>query len=115
WKETIKLAEKRDRVMIKGWNDCMDVLLIFAGLFSAVVTAFLIESYKRLGEDSASVTNALIRWQIGTSQGIPQSFNPLQPPTFEPSSNIVRVNCLWFSSLIISLGATVVTVLAKQW
>ncbi|KDQ13072.1 hypothetical protein BOTBODRAFT_402100, partial [Botryobasidium botryosum FD-172 SS1] len=115
WTETIRLAEERDKEMIKEWNDSMDNLVLFATLFSAIVTAFLVESYQGLSEDSADVTNALLRWQIAASQGIPQSFDPLQPSTFEPSSHIIRVNCLWFASLVISLGVTVVTVLAKQW
>ncbi|KDQ13004.1 hypothetical protein BOTBODRAFT_72424, partial [Botryobasidium botryosum FD-172 SS1] len=116
WKASFEVASERDKVLVKGWNDSMDVLLIFSGLFSAVVTAFLIESYQGLSQDSTSITNALLRWQIDISIGGPGVPRPpeLASP-FEPASNIVRVNCLWFASLIISLGATVVIVLAKQW
>ncbi|KDQ10372.1 hypothetical protein BOTBODRAFT_93869, partial [Botryobasidium botryosum FD-172 SS1] len=80
------------------------------GLFSAIVTAFLIESYKNLSEDPSSPTNALLG-QISASMGNPQ---PATTP-FAPSASAVRVNCLWFASLVISLSATVITVLAKQW
>ncbi|KZV82238.1 hypothetical protein EXIGLDRAFT_729988, partial [Exidia glandulosa HHB12029] len=37
-----------DRSMLDGWNKTLDILLIFAGLFSAVVTSFVVESYQFL-------------------------------------------------------------------
>ncbi|KDQ08794.1 hypothetical protein BOTBODRAFT_165582 [Botryobasidium botryosum FD-172 SS1] len=92
----------------------MDVLLIFAGLFSAIVTAFLIEAYKGLSEDNTATNNTLLR-QISASMGNAQPEDSLQLVPFKASRGAVRVNCLWFASLIISLSATVVTVLAKQW
>ncbi|EEB99793.1 hypothetical protein MPER_00435, partial [Moniliophthora perniciosa FA553] len=46
--------------MVKGWRDDIDTLLVFAGLFSAVVTAFAIESYQWLDEDPADTTVALL-------------------------------------------------------
>ncbi|KDQ07693.1 hypothetical protein BOTBODRAFT_595183 [Botryobasidium botryosum FD-172 SS1] len=110
WTEYVRLAEKRDYVLVEGWNKSMDNLLIFAGLFSAVVTTFLAESYQRLSENPSTGTNALLR-EISTSMGNPQS----QSFPFKPSASAVRVNCLWFCSLILSLSATVVIVLAKQW
>ncbi|KDQ08745.1 hypothetical protein BOTBODRAFT_76675, partial [Botryobasidium botryosum FD-172 SS1] len=114
WRQYIKLAEERDFVLVDGWNKSMDVLLIFAGLFSAIVTAFLIEAYKDLSEDITATNNTLLR-QISASMGNAQPEGSLQFIPFKASPSAVRVNCLWFASLIISLSATVVTVLAKQW
>ncbi|TFK17735.1 hypothetical protein FA15DRAFT_604485, partial [Coprinopsis marcescibilis] len=51
WKEGRKLVEKHDDDMCRGWKDEIDKLLIFAGLFSATVTAFTIESYKWLSPE----------------------------------------------------------------
>ncbi|KAH7098493.1 hypothetical protein BKA62DRAFT_712955 [Auriculariales sp. MPI-PUGE-AT-0066] len=42
---------EQDEDLIGGWNDTLNVLLVFAGLFSAVLTAFLVESSKRLRQD----------------------------------------------------------------
>ncbi|KDQ21288.1 hypothetical protein BOTBODRAFT_122972, partial [Botryobasidium botryosum FD-172 SS1] len=92
----------------------MDVLLIFAGLFSAIVTAFLIEAYKNLSEDNTATNNTLLR-QISVSMGNAQPEGSLLLVPFKASRSAIRVNCMWFTSLIISLSATVVTVLAKQW
>ncbi|KZV79385.1 hypothetical protein EXIGLDRAFT_757013 [Exidia glandulosa HHB12029] len=44
-------AAIRDEAMLDGWNKTLDILLIFAGLFSAVATAFIVESYKLLQPD----------------------------------------------------------------
>ncbi|KAJ7222981.1 hypothetical protein B0H12DRAFT_291870 [Mycena haematopus] len=44
----------------ESWRSDMDGLLIFAGLFSAILTAFLIESYKTLSPDSGDTTVLLL-------------------------------------------------------
>ncbi|KZP05746.1 hypothetical protein FIBSPDRAFT_765476, partial [Athelia psychrophila] len=49
-------AEKVDKERMESWKGDMDGILIFAGLFSAVVTAFIIESYQNLQQDSGDVT-----------------------------------------------------------
>ncbi|EEB91570.1 hypothetical protein MPER_10048 [Moniliophthora perniciosa FA553] len=57
--------------MVKSWKEYIHTLLVFAGLFSAVLTAFLIESYQWLLEDPADTTVALltqISMQLNTSQ-----------------------------------------------
>ncbi|KAF8899338.1 hypothetical protein BD779DRAFT_1431892, partial [Infundibulicybe gibba] len=41
-------AGQFDKEFCGGWNSEIDSLLTFAGLFSAVVTAFTVESYKLL-------------------------------------------------------------------
>ncbi|KDQ08790.1 hypothetical protein BOTBODRAFT_77994, partial [Botryobasidium botryosum FD-172 SS1] len=84
------------------------------GLFSAIVTAFLIEAYKGLSEDNTATNNTLLR-QISASMGNAQPEGSLHLVPFKATRSAVRVNCMWFASLIISLSATVVTVLAKQW
>ncbi|KDQ19567.1 hypothetical protein BOTBODRAFT_28145 [Botryobasidium botryosum FD-172 SS1] len=115
WSKYTKLAQERDKGLIQGWDKSMDIMLLFAALFSAIVTAFLIESYQGLSENPADTTNALL-WQILINQGLGNSQLPnrVQSTSFKPPSDVVVVNCLWFASLIISLGATVATVLAKQ-
>ncbi|KAF8878878.1 hypothetical protein BD779DRAFT_1676698 [Infundibulicybe gibba] len=52
WKECKDRVDQFDQDFCAGWNSEIDSLLTFAGLFSAVVTAFTIESYKWLQPDS---------------------------------------------------------------
>ncbi|GAV99271.1 hypothetical protein LENED_000715 [Lentinula edodes] len=48
WEESMKRVDLYDDEMCRGWKEDVDTLLVFAGLFSAAVTAFIIESYKWL-------------------------------------------------------------------
>ncbi|EEB89965.1 hypothetical protein MPER_11889 [Moniliophthora perniciosa FA553] len=71
WEKLMAEVEQYDDGMVKNWKEDIDTLLVFAGLFSAVVTAFLIESYQWLSEDPADTTGALltqISMQLNTSQ-----------------------------------------------
>ncbi|KAG6830287.1 hypothetical protein H0H87_008585 [Tephrocybe sp. NHM501043] len=53
-------ATKEDQALVRNITEDMNYMLIFAGLFSATVTAFLVESYKNLKPDPNDVTNALL-------------------------------------------------------
>ncbi|KAF9467504.1 hypothetical protein BDZ94DRAFT_1155683, partial [Collybia nuda] len=46
----VKVMDASDDGMCKGWREQIDTLIIFAGLFSATVTAFAVESYQWLQE-----------------------------------------------------------------
>ncbi|CAK5278469.1 unnamed protein product [Mycena citricolor] len=60
WSAYISEAQNYDQGLIEGWRSEMDGLLIFAGLFSGVVTTFIIDSYKTLNPDSSSQTVVLL-------------------------------------------------------
>ena len=90
-----------------------------AGLFSAVVTAFIIESYKGLKQDSTDISNILllrILAQIeGRANGTDITPQSLTIPTFTPTHSVIRVNTLWFLSLIFSLATVLIGIIALQW
>ncbi|KAJ6476695.1 hypothetical protein C8R47DRAFT_657305 [Mycena vitilis] len=95
----------------------MEGMLIFAGLFSASLTAFLIESYKTLNPDSGDIT-ALLLAQI--SQQLAASANGTSfqiPPTtpFQPPASSLICNILWFISLGLSLTCALIATLLEQW
>ncbi|KAG8963525.1 hypothetical protein FRC03_002882 [Tulasnella sp. 419] len=114
WSTYNKEAEEYDAEMLKGWNNSLDVLLIFAGLFSAVNTAFIIESYKGLSTDPAETTNALLRLLIiHRSDNITLTSEDLNPG--EVNSSAISVNYIFFASLYSSLSAAFGAVTAKQW
>ncbi|KAK7016202.1 hypothetical protein VNI00_018967, partial [Paramarasmius palmivorus] len=82
-----------------------------AGLFSAVVTAFLIESYQWLQEDPEDTTVVILTQifhQLNASS-IPK------PEPFTPDASSIRINCFWFLSLIFSLTSALFGLLCKQW
>ncbi|KAI3608703.1 hypothetical protein WG66_003755 [Moniliophthora roreri] len=114
WERILKEVSRHDEDMVKGWRDDIDTLLVFAGLFSAVVTAFTIESYQWLNEDPADTTvlllTQLISMQVNGSQSI--SFEPTQ---FKPDASSIRINVFWFLSLIFSLTSALFGLLCKQW
>ncbi|KAJ7855857.1 hypothetical protein B0H13DRAFT_1591714, partial [Mycena leptocephala] len=60
WAVYVSEAEKYDRGLVESWRSDMEGMLIFAGLFSASLTAFLIESYKTLMPDSGNTTVLLL-------------------------------------------------------
>ncbi|KAJ7447723.1 hypothetical protein B0H11DRAFT_1929473 [Mycena galericulata] len=56
-----KPSRKRyDSALVESWKADMEVILIFSGLFSASLTAFIIESYGNLTPDRGDMTVALL-------------------------------------------------------
>ncbi|KAJ7693288.1 hypothetical protein B0H14DRAFT_2419579 [Mycena olivaceomarginata] len=53
-------AKKYDRSLVESWKSDTEGMLISAGLFSASLTAFLIESYKTLIPDSGNASVFLL-------------------------------------------------------
>ncbi|KAK1215905.1 hypothetical protein PQX77_021472 [Marasmius sp. AFHP31] len=110
WEAVMKEVGGIDEGMWHGWKEDIDTLLVFAGLFSAVVTAFTIESYQWLEEGPEDATVALLR-QISQ-----QMNNTVSTPVpFEASASNIRINTLWFLSLIIALVDALFGLLCKQW
>ncbi len=100
---------------------------IQAGLFSAVLTAFNIESYKLLRpapmDDTVAALKQLSQQLNSFSISHPfvnstqraTSVDPAQRQPFLASPTIVSINTLWFSSLIFSLASASLALLVKQW
>ena len=83
------------------------------GLFSAIVAAFLMESYKKLSPDSGDQTVALLTQLVSISAGAAAVVQP--SPPFKVPASIVRVNVMWFLSLIFSLSCGLLATLIQQW
>ncbi|KAJ6616742.1 armadillo-type protein [Mycena sp. CBHHK59/15] len=114
WKLYMDQAKISDDNLANIFNSDLDPLLIFAGLFSAILSAFLIEIRKGLQEDLQNITNTLLTVLIenqhnATGPRIPSSTR------FEPSSSSRWVNGLWFLSLMFSLMSALGASLAKGW
>ncbi|CAE6481181.1 unnamed protein product, partial [Rhizoctonia solani] len=122
WQCYVKESTKQDGDMVEAWNKNMDVLLVFAALFSAVVTAFLIESYKNLKPDAAYITAASVSRMAELvelmASGKPPSNATMKLPSlydFQPADSDIAINTLWFCSLTLSMTVALVSMLVKQW
>ncbi|KAG9078613.1 hypothetical protein FS749_009337, partial [Ceratobasidium sp. UAMH 11750] len=93
-----------------------------AALFSAISTAFIVESLGDLKPDPAesSAQTLLLMSQKLTAiaNGQPVSL-PAQDESnsteFSPSRSAVAVNVLWLLSLSLSLAISLIAMLAKEW
>lgn len=94
-----------------------------AGLFSAVLSAFLLASLPALRPDPNDRMLAVLdrialqSASYSFQQGVLTTMAPpAQTSTpFEPSADDVRVNVLWFASLLLSLITASFGILVKQW
>uniref|UniRef100_A0A8H7XWI1 DUF6535 domain-containing protein n=2 Tax=Psilocybe cubensis TaxID=181762 RepID=A0A8H7XWI1_PSICU len=114
WSMYLDLTKSKGEELMRIWNCDLDTILIFAGLFSAILTAFLIKTRKDLQQDPQAITNNLIRDLIQTLSSETRQ-NSLLSTTFVPSSPLVWVNGLWFVSLTFALTGAFGTILAKGW
>ncbi|KAL0062915.1 hypothetical protein AAF712_010236 [Marasmius tenuissimus] len=113
WEVIMKEVTALDEGFVGGWKEDIDTLLVFTGLFSAVVTAFTIESYQWLQEAPEDTAVTLLR-QISQQMNGSTVSQP-GPDEFTVSSSVVTINILWFMSLIIALVDALFALLCKQW
>ena len=97
-----------------------------AGLFSAVLTAFVVPKIQDLkvnpADQSAYYQNQTVYMLDQISQQLASvdrqtspNHTPPSPYHFNPSASDRRVNILWFISLVCSLSATLLATLVQQW
>ncbi|PVG03070.1 hypothetical protein CPB86DRAFT_493291 [Serendipita vermifera] len=106
-------AAEVDRELIKDWNDSLNTLLIFTALYSAVLTAFIVESMKLLEEDPTETTRDILL--VVSRQLANNSFPPFEPVVYQTPQYAIAVNGLFFTSLSCALIAALLAVLALQW
>ncbi|KAF9533072.1 hypothetical protein CPB83DRAFT_783508 [Crepidotus variabilis] len=117
WTRILENISRRERLRYDAWKEEVQNLLVFAGLFSAVVSAFLVDSYKSLRADPAQqtvtiLTNIAARLENNAASAL----GPIPDSTpFTPSSSTVRVNIFWFLSLICTLSSALVGIVLLQW
>ncbi|KZO99230.1 hypothetical protein CALVIDRAFT_596320 [Calocera viscosa TUFC12733] len=120
WRTYVEEANKHDTALLKKWGDGIDIFLLFTGLFSAILSAFLVVSWSALQPDPTQSTSdalATISQQLvlmSSNSRMNQSA-AYQVPNFSPPPWAVTVNCLWFTALFISLLTAVLAMLLKEW
>ncbi|TFY79950.1 hypothetical protein EWM64_g4057 [Hericium alpestre] len=124
WSVYVQEAESHDRALIETWKDDMEGIIIFAGLYSASLTAFLVESYQNLQpnpmEQAAYSLNQSVALLEQISQQLGPNGNqipismPEPPPPFAPQASDVRINVFRFMSLVFSLAAALAATIVQQ-
>ncbi|KAG8772306.1 hypothetical protein FRC12_003131 [Ceratobasidium sp. 428] len=124
WRQYVKLADEEDKDLVEDWDRIIDVTLVFAALFSAVITGFVLESAKGLQVDQSQAAVSAVRDLAGTIRNafnISPETRPYQAQvtqvedTFSPTTASIWVNCLWFFSLGLSISVSLFAMLAKRW
>ncbi|KIP10744.1 hypothetical protein PHLGIDRAFT_64885, partial [Phlebiopsis gigantea 11061_1 CR5-6] len=112
---------KYDILKVNDYMNDMDTLLVFAGLFSSVLTAFAVQTYEMLQPDNMTTTNQLLALGFSSQLiDIPQAFQATlnsarSPVPFSPPITARWINGLFYVSLVLSLAAALFGIIAKQW
>ncbi|KAG9007237.1 hypothetical protein FRB93_008060 [Tulasnella sp. JGI-2019a] len=121
WTNYDNLTKKYDEDTMGRLNSNLENVLIFAGLFSGVNSAFIILVLSGFiinpVNDTNTIlteTNALLRILVPNSDTITLPDIVRSSPV-STSASAVRQLCIFFASLSISLAAAFGAVLAKQW
>ncbi|KAJ3916341.1 hypothetical protein F5877DRAFT_46839, partial [Lentinula edodes] len=119
WWVYLDEAAAFDNDMVGELGDSLDILLVFAGLFSAVLTTFVAQTSQSLSQDysqlSSSYLSELTALMRAGSNMTALSNVPTTNTSFSPAISDLWVNGLWFTSLSIALTVALFAVLAKQW
>ncbi|TFK66378.1 hypothetical protein BDN72DRAFT_844459, partial [Pluteus cervinus] len=122
WTFYLNQTSKADRDMVEDWKGTTDGILIFAGLFSAVITSFIIESYQSLQPAIDELTLraiAQISLQLaavnGTGDGSVAPYVLPDLNDYKPTKTATWVNIFWFTSLFFSLTCALTATLVQQW
>ncbi|KAJ3530782.1 hypothetical protein NM688_g7662 [Phlebia brevispora] len=119
WTKIDQTVRQVDEEKVKDATANLDALLVFAGLYSAILTAFLIESYKNLQPDRKEQLLERIAGQTEnySFRGgyLNSTYDPSQATPFAAAASDIRVNVCWFASLILSLSTASFGILVRQW
>ncbi|KAF8476435.1 hypothetical protein DFH94DRAFT_111485 [Russula ochroleuca] len=106
WDMYLDEVKEDDKRISDAWKEDSNGILVFTGLFSATVGAFIIEFYKQLSPNPGIQTVIPLangNYTIITSQPSP------------PNAPIIWVNSMWLISLVLSLTSALIATLLQQW
>ncbi|KAI1783244.1 hypothetical protein LXA43DRAFT_977208 [Ganoderma leucocontextum] len=126
WKKYAETVRTHHDELVGRWQKDMDNLLIYASLFSAVLTAFNVQSYQLLQPAPTDPSLAVLQQisqqlsSFSVSPSFVNSTRPARPldviqPRFHAPASAVWINALWFSSLICSLASVSIALMVQQW
>ncbi|KAG8943811.1 hypothetical protein FRC04_002505 [Tulasnella sp. 424] len=109
------LADELDDDMVTSLKSQLDGILIFAGLFAGVNSAFLAFTLPQMSPDPTDDTNALLfQIMLGGNSTI-RSPADLPSASFSPTARTHTINVLFSMSLTLALLGSFLAVLGQQW
>ncbi|KAJ7155754.1 hypothetical protein C8R46DRAFT_1116385 [Mycena filopes] len=113
WTTYGKLATEFDEEFLQKYGNDLDTSLIFAGLFSAVSSAFIIQIQPEFQADPNATTETLLLLLVQNITGTMPAVQISTQPT--PVVTLVVAQSLLYFSLSSTLLAALLAVLGKQW
>ncbi|KIJ37900.1 hypothetical protein M422DRAFT_129137, partial [Sphaerobolus stellatus SS14] len=116
WTHYERVAKQTDEEFLDRYNGDLDVQLIFAGLFSAVSSAFIVDMQSDLQPAPSSTTDALLAMLV-QNMTVTQSSVVKEALAPWPGLDSITIwtQSLAYLSLGLSLFAAFCAVLGKQW
>ncbi|EED84592.1 predicted protein [Postia placenta Mad-698-R] len=134
WAACAEIVWARESEMVEKWNAEIDALLVFAGLFSAALTAFNVQYLISQPQSPPSNPTPQITIQIPaqlisliTDAGsrnnsfadpisiVLASSNNSSSNNSALTTSSIAVNTLWIAALVFSLAAASIAISVKQW
>ncbi|KAK0226829.1 hypothetical protein EDD85DRAFT_891036, partial [Armillaria nabsnona] len=123
WHAYLHESWNYDTDMVGNQRGEVNILLVFAGLFSAVVSTFIIQSSSNLQQDYQKLSAVLLFDQINIQRALANGTSldrittsgadPAAP--FTPKYVDSVINGLWIVSLTLSLATAFFAILADEW
>ncbi|KAG9018154.1 hypothetical protein FRB90_012062 [Tulasnella sp. 427] len=110
-----QVADELDDDLVKRLKAQLDSLLIFAGLFAGVNSAFLALTLPMMSADPADDTNALLLQLVKGGNSSITSAADLPSANFTPAPTMYPVNLLFAASLTFALMSSFLAALGQQW
>ncbi|KAF5345875.1 hypothetical protein D9758_011390 [Tetrapyrgos nigripes] len=118
WNVYISQAHEYDKALLEGWKGDMEGMILFSALYSATLTALIVESYKKLQLDPADLTTSLlttISLQLASISNGTTTTVGLPGASFKPMTSSLICNMLWFLSLTLALTCSLLATFVQQW
>ncbi|KAG8943815.1 hypothetical protein FRC04_002509 [Tulasnella sp. 424] len=109
------LADELDEDMVTSLKSQLDGILIFAGLFAGVNSAFLAFTLPQMSPDPTDDTNALLFQILLGGNSTIKSPADLPSASFSPPTSTYSINVLFSMSLTLALLGSFLAVLGQQW
>ncbi|KAI9064562.1 hypothetical protein FKP32DRAFT_1675519 [Trametes sanguinea] len=126
WSDAVRTVKTYSDELVVRWNADIDTYHVFAGLFSAILTAYNGQSYPLLQPPSPDPNIAIlsqISLQLSSFTTQPSYTNSTRPafasalPRTAPlaPTSLVWITTLCFSSLNVSISSAYLGMMVKQW
>ncbi|EED81771.1 predicted protein [Postia placenta Mad-698-R] len=127
WSLCAEEVWKFEENQVGKWKENINGLLLFAGLFSTILSAFLAAFYLLLGPQTPDTTAQLlvvmsVQLSVLTAAIAHQNLTKEQQTildaaiaTTAPTTTTISTGVLWFIALIFSLSAASISIAVGQW